>query len=145
MQCRDKRRAASSSASSSSHALQRSATEHSPAGSRALDPEIVLQKDPELDPTAVRIKTHHSRTPDVGIGILIRIPSYRAGEEAPEMIEYYGEYLGHGQSKTAFGAKLPRCALPWQSPQGRQSKRHGAFGFYGSGPSRFDDKHIIQL
>ena len=90
-----------------SHALQRSATEHSRAGSRVLDPEIVLQKDPELDPTAVRIKTHHSRTPDVGIGILISIPSDRAGGEATEMTEYRGEYLGHGQSKTAFELNCP--------------------------------------
>ena len=67
-----------------------------------MDSEIVLRKDPEKDPTAVRIKTHHDRAPDVGIGILISMPSYRAAGEAPEMTEYRGEYLGHGQSKTAF-------------------------------------------
>ena len=32
------------------------------------------------------------------------MPSYRAGEE---MIEYYGEYLGHGRSKTAFELNCP--------------------------------------
>ena len=46
-----------------------------------LDPEIVLQKDPETDPTAARIKKHSFRPPDVGIGILITIPCYRAGRE----------------------------------------------------------------
>ena len=56
-----------------------------------LDAEIVLRKDPETDPRAARIKTHHNRAPDVGIGILISIPCYRAGREAPEMIEYFGE------------------------------------------------------
>ena len=33
--------------------------------------------------------------------------SYSAGEQFPEMIEYYGEYLGHGQSKTAFELHSP--------------------------------------
>ena len=72
-----------------------------------LDPEIVLQKNPEMDPTAARIKTRHNRAPDVGISILISIPCYRAGREAPEMIEYCGRYLGHGQSKTAFELNHP--------------------------------------
>ena len=31
------------------------------------------------------------------------MPCYRAGE----IIEYYGEYLGHGQSKTAFELNHP--------------------------------------
>ena len=84
---------------------QRTATEHSPARSCVLDPDIRLQKS--RTPTAVRIKGHHGRTPDVGIGILISMPSYRAGEEFPEMIEYYGEYLGHGQSKTVFDLNCP--------------------------------------
>ena len=64
------------------------------------DPEIRLQKS--RSPTPVRIKTHHGRAPDVGIGILISMPSHRAGEPSSEMIEYYGKYIGHGQSKTAF-------------------------------------------
>ena len=72
-----------------------------------LDPEIVLQKNPEMNPTAVRIKTHHDRAPDVGIGILISIPCYRAGRETPEMVEYGGRYLGHGQSTTAFELNHP--------------------------------------
>ena len=67
-----------------------------------VDPDIRLQK--VTTPPAVRIKTHHDRTPDVGIGILIYIPRacYRAGDD-----EYYGEYLGHGQSKTAFELNCP--------------------------------------
>jgi hypothetical protein len=69
-------------------------------GSSIQDPEIRLQKCTR--PAGVRIKTHHPRTPDVGIGILIFMPNYRAGAEPPQITEYYGEYLGHGQSKTAF-------------------------------------------
>ena len=80
----------------------RIATERSLADGHMLDPEIVLRKDPEKARSAVRIKDHHPRAPDVGIGILISMPSYGAGGEAPEMIEYRGEYIGHGQSKTAF-------------------------------------------
>ena len=64
-----------------------------------MDPDIRLQK--ATTPSAVRILTHNDRTPDVGIGILICIPSCRAGEE------YYGEYIGHGQSKTAFELHCP--------------------------------------
>ena len=122
---------------------QRTATEHSPARSRVLDPDIRLQKS--RTPTAVRIKTHHDRTPDVGIGILISMPSYRAGEESPEMIEYYGEYLGHGQSKTAFELNCPGARFHGKVLKVSKSKRHGAFRFYEGSPSRFDDKHIIQL
>ena len=69
------------------------------------DPEIRLQKS--TSPTPVCIKTHHSRAPDVGIGILISMPSHRAGEPSSEMIEYYGEYIGHGQAKTAFELRCP--------------------------------------
>ena len=83
------------------------ATERSLVYVHTLDSEILLRKDPEIDRTAVRIKTHHDRAPDVGIGILISMPSYRAAGEAPEMIEYRGEYLGHGQSKTAFELNCP--------------------------------------
>lgn len=85
----------------------RIATERSLADGHMLDPEIVLRKDPEKARSAVRIKDHHPRAPDVGIGILISMPSYGAGGEAPEMIEYRGEYLGHGQSKTAFELNCP--------------------------------------
>jgi hypothetical protein len=71
------------------------ATEHSPAV--PLDPDIRLQKEDRTVET-VRIKTHHPRQPDVGIGINVSMQNDRASQ----MIEYYGEYLGHGQSKTAF-------------------------------------------
>ena len=60
-----------------------------------------------MDPAAARMKTHHSREADVGIGTLISILSYKAGGEAPEMIEHRGEYLGHDQSKTAFELNCP--------------------------------------
>ena len=50
------------------------------------DPAIRLQKS--RSPTPVHIKTHHGRAPDVGIGILISMPSHRAGEPSSEMIEY---------------------------------------------------------
>ena len=66
-----------------------------------LDPDIRLQKC--MTPSAVRIKPHHTRRPDVGIGILISMPNYRVGTS----VEYYGEYLGHGQSKTAFELNCP--------------------------------------
>ena len=84
--------------------LHRTATEHSIARSRVVDPSIRLQKSKR--PIAVRIKEHHDRTPDVGIGILISIPNYK-DEKSPGMIEYYGEYLGHGKSKTASELRCP--------------------------------------
>ena len=84
----------------------RTATEHSLTTSRELDPMIRLQKS--RTPTTVRNwKDCHNREPDVGIGILIFIPNYRAGERLPGMTEYYGKYLGHGQSKTAFELSCP--------------------------------------
>ena len=83
-----------------SRVVQRTATEHSPTTRSVLDPAIVLQKC--KTPPAVHIKTHHNRTPDVGIGILIFIPSNRYTPDASDKTQYYGEYLGHGQSKTAF-------------------------------------------
>ena len=52
------------------------ATEHSPARSRVLDPDIRLQKSRTT--AAVRIKTHHPRTPDVGIVILIFMPGLKS-------------------------------------------------------------------
>lgn len=81
---------------------RRTSTENSSATHRELDPDIRLQK--AKTPTDVPLKKHHNRTPDVGIGIRVSMPSYRAGEE---MIEYYGEYLGHGRSKTAFELNCP--------------------------------------
>ncbi len=47
---------------------------------------------------------HHDRPPDVGIGIRVFLPSHATGMDA---VEYYGEYLGHGQSKTAFELQCP--------------------------------------
>ena len=79
------------------------ATEHSPAV--PLDPDIRLQKEDRTVET-VRIKTHHPRQPDVGIGINVSMQNDRA----IQIIEYYGEYLGHGQSKTAFGWQLISAA-----------------------------------
>ena len=84
---------------------QRIAAGLSPSRSRRIDPELLLHKYGST--TVVRIKAHHSRTPDVGIGIRIFMPCYRAGDGSSEMIEYYGEYLGHGQSKTAFELHSP--------------------------------------
>ena len=90
---------------------RRTATEHSSATHRELDPEIQLQK--AQTPTDVSLKKHHDRTPDVGIGIRILMPSDLSLErgqemiEGEEMIEYYGEYIGHGQSKTAFELNCP--------------------------------------
>ena len=58
-----------------------------------MDPNIRLQKScPWTDP-----KLKHSRKPDIGIGIRASILGS----------EYYGEYEGHGQSKTAFELHCP--------------------------------------
>ena len=59
-------------------------------------PAIRLQKC--SDPSHVRIKKHNTRKPDIGLGILIFMQS----RDLDSIIEYYGEYIGHGQSKTAF-------------------------------------------
>ena len=91
------------------HSSQRTAAKLSLTRSRRLDPEILLQKSGIT--TAVRIKSHHSRTPDVGIGIRIFMPCDRANDGSSELIEYYGEYLGHGQSKTAFELHSPGARL----------------------------------
>ena len=63
-----------------------------------MDPTIRLQKS--LAPEGVRIKTHHNRQPDVGIGILVSVCRSPVEKE-----EYYGVYLSHGKSKTAFELK----------------------------------------
>ena len=60
-----------------------------------MDPTIRLQKS--LAPEGIRIQTHHDRQPDVGTGILVSVWD-RSGEKET----YYGKYLGHGKSKTAF-------------------------------------------
>ena len=68
-----------------------------------LDPSIRLEKS--RTPTNVRNwKDCHVREPDIGIGILIFIPD---GERLSEMTQYYGKYLGHGQSKTVFELFCP--------------------------------------
>ena len=59
-------------------------------------PAIRLQKC--SDPSHVRIKKHNTRKPDIGLGILIFMQS----RDVDSIIEYYGEYIGHGKSKTAF-------------------------------------------
>ncbi len=94
-----------------SRLLQRTATEHSRAESRhpttkmpglqksGLDAQIMLHKC--RTPSVVCFKSHNTRTPDVGIGIQVFMPS------PPEMTEYYGEYFGHGASKTAFELHCP--------------------------------------
>ena len=45
-------------------------------------------------------RDHHTRKPDIGIAIEVVIP--RDWELGIEDVVYYGEYIGHGQSKTAF-------------------------------------------
>ena len=48
----------------------------------------------------VHIQRNHTRPPDVGTGVLVSV------RRSPrEREEYYGEYRGHGQSKTAFELK----------------------------------------
>ena len=49
-------------------------------------------------PAALTIQTNHLRPPDVGTGVLVSIP----GVVSREGEDYYGIYLGHGQSKTAY-------------------------------------------
>ena len=69
-------------------------------------PTIVLRKCMPLQ--RVQIQRNHPRPPDVGTGVLVsvRLP-WREREE------YYGEYRGHGQSKTAFELKS------YEVPSGR--------------------------
>ena len=123
--------------------LQRTATEHSRAGSghstaqSRTDPDIQLQKS--KTPAAVPCKTHHPRTPDVGIGIRVFMPSL------PGMTEYYGEYLGHGHAKTAFALHCPGERFHGKVLKVAIKKRHGDFGVYGGIAIRPDNKHIIQL
>jgi hypothetical protein len=131
---------------------QRTATEHSPARNCALDPDLRLQKSTTPDP--FRIKTYHGRTPDVGIGILISMPSYRTGNlhampsynlESHEMIEYYGECLGHGQSKTAFELHCPGARFHCKVLKVAEAKDMEPSVFFGGSPKPFDNNHIIQL
>ena len=66
-----------------------------------LNPSIRLQKaEPQGDACT---NIHHRRKPDIGIGIRVTIPCYKASG----IIEYYGQYVGHGASKTAFQLHNP--------------------------------------
>ena len=74
------------------------------------DPEIRLQKSEAvtLDSHADDPRTHHPRPVDVGRSIEVLIPSFRAGSGGKwGVVEYYGEYIGHGLSKTAFELHCP--------------------------------------
>ena len=62
------------------------------------EPMIRLQK--WSDPSHVCIRRYNTRKPDIGVGILVTMTESRKGENY--RIEYYGEYIGHGKSKTAF-------------------------------------------
>ena len=73
----------------------RDATEHG-------DPPIRLSKATrDCKQNMNRPGAHHTRTPDIALSISVFIPSSHATERAAD-IEYSGEYVGHGQSKTAF-------------------------------------------
>jgi len=69
------------------------ATELATATEHGMDTCIWLQTTPSFLHGEQRSpRMHHTRPPDIGIYIQVQI-----GRE-----QYYGEYLGHGQSKTAF-------------------------------------------
>ena len=63
------------------------------------EPTIVLRKCMPLE--KVHIKKNHRRSPDVGTSVLISVH----GRWPMRTEEYYGEYRGHGKSKTAFELK----------------------------------------
>ena len=95
----------------------RTATERSRSGRPVMDPPIRLQPRIPLDPQSfAHVALRHPRIPDVGTAVLVSVPSNRAGTENPlETEEYYGEYLGHGQCKTAFELKSMTPAIENQS------------------------------
>ena len=71
------------------------------------DPEIQIRKvitatEHGLDRFRQNGGVCHTRTPDIGIGIEVVIP-----RETGCDVVYYGEYLGHGRSKTAFELHCP--------------------------------------
>ena len=71
------------------------------------NPEIQIRKvitatEHGLDRFRQEGRACHTRTPDIGIGIEVVIP-----RETSCDVVYYGEYLGHGQSKTAFELHRP--------------------------------------
>ena len=59
-------------------------------------PAVLVCKCNSAD--VLSIDMQHNRQPDVGIGISVKL---RPGTQH-EIQEYYGEYIGHGLSKTAF-------------------------------------------
>ena len=106
-----------------------------------MDPTIRMQKC--LAPEWARIKTHHPRLPDIGTGILVTVrPSPGESEE------YYGVYLGHGQSKTAFELKSYECNqnLRFDVKVLKVSRKqgHGASRIYGGIQMRCGDKHSVR-
>ena len=108
----------SNSEADSASKQRRIATEHSSATPVELDPEIQLHK--AQIPTDVRLKKHSNRTPDVGLGIQISMPLSMSSCRAT--IQYYGEYLGHGRSKTAF--ELNRLGAPFHGQVLKVAKAH---------------------
>ena len=85
--------------------LSGSATEHvGPAYDDATrwDPDICIETALSSLPTHEhRPGEHHGRLSDIALSIKSIIPTAPATKHAP-MIDYSGEYVGHGQSKTAF-------------------------------------------
>ena len=66
------------------------------------NPEIQIRKVITATEHDQDWRACHTRTPDIGIGIEVIIP-----RETARDVVYYGEYLGHGQSKTAFELHCP--------------------------------------
>ena len=71
------------------------------------NPEIQIRKvisatEHGLDRFRQEGRACHTRTPDIGIGIEVVIP-----RETGCDIVYYGEYVGHGQSRTVFELHCP--------------------------------------
>ena len=77
-------------------AVTTSATETPRETFRRTAPAVFVSKCRSLD--VLSIDLQHDRQPDVGIGIRVEI---HAARYAPAQ-EYYGEYIGHGLTKTAF-------------------------------------------
>ena len=77
-------------------AARTSATETPRDTSPGTAPAVSVSKCRSLDVLSVDLQ--HNRQPDVGIGIRVQMHStcYAPAQE------YYGEYIGHGLTKTAF-------------------------------------------
>ena len=76
--------------------VKTSATETPRAESRSAAPAVFVSKCNSVD--VLHIDLQHSRQPDVGIGIRVEIHAAKYARAQ----EYYGEYIGHGLTKTAF-------------------------------------------